>query len=115
MSIVNHAKKELEKFTGNDGDDNYSSDVKKAVIELIECFENQDHSGFSAGIVLTLFDRLAKFKTLTPLTGEDNEWMEVTDNLYQNKRHPEVFKENGKAHILDGNKQVPIEFPYLPD
>jgi hypothetical protein len=54
-------------------------------------------------MVLGIFERLARFEPLLPLTGEDDEWNEVeAGRLYQNKRASNVFKENGIAYQMDG-------------
>jgi hypothetical protein len=69
-----------------------------------------------------------RFEPLTPLTGEDNEWNQIKDNLYQNRRSPRVFKEDGQAYDIDGivfrdpdgcyvtnkDSRVNITFPYTP-
>jgi len=91
-------------------------------------FSEQEHSGFSASLVISLFQRLSKFQPLTPLTGEDDEWMEVTENTFQSKRCPTVFKEGNETYDLDskvyvlpdGSKYgakrplINITFPYTP-
>ncbi|MTV59265.1 hypothetical protein GM547_14585, partial [Streptococcus pneumoniae] len=48
------------------------------------------------------------FETIAPLTGEDDEWMDVTDvngddPLFQNVRDSRVFKDgkDGRAWFLD--------------
>ena len=48
--------------------------------------------------------RLALFETLTPLTGEENEWTEVSDGVFQNRRRSDIFKENRIAR--DNNPRV---------
>lgn len=43
---------------------------------------------------------------VTPLTGEDDEWIEVAEGVFQNKRESAIFKEadrfDGKAYYLHG-------------
>lgn len=103
--------------------------VTKCIMDLMEVFSNQGHSGFSAGYVANLFDRLVHFRPLTPLTGEDDEWNEVYHGRYQNKRCPRIFKndagnaydseywyfvdEYGSAYTnVDSHQE--ISFPYMP-
>jgi hypothetical protein len=105
MSLLDHAKYELQ-FNGFlDKDSDYNGMIGEAVLELIETFSKQGHSGMSAGIVRSIFNELADYKPLGGISGEDNEWKEVSSNLYQNKRLSGVFKDifklNGKPYYLD--------------
>lgn len=136
MSFIEHAKKEFE-LAGwtKEPVDEMQQMVMDNLLELLETFSNQGHSGFSASYVLGCFLRLSKFETLTELTGEDDEWSEIGDGtkngdvMYQNKRESAVFK-NGKdseAYWLDGNifrnqhgstftneySLVPVKFPWV--
>jgi hypothetical protein len=72
--------------------------VNDAVLELLEVFINQGHSGFSASVTLNRFKRLANHEPLVPLTGNDDEWSEMrswdNDKSFnqQNKRLSSLFK-----------------------
>ncbi len=124
MSLVNHAEEELKYIRG----DEYNDMVADAVLEIIRVFADQGHSGFSASITTNIVEKLMRFEPLTPLTGEDNEWNQISDNLYQNRRSPRVFKEDGQAYDIDGivfrdpdgcyitnkDSRVNITFPYTP-
>lgn len=128
MGLVSYAKDEL-RIAGYDSEDSdYGGMISEAVVELMEVFSKQGHSGASAPVVINLFTKLAKFEPITPLTGEDDEWNKVGENIYQNRRSPSVFKQNGVAYDLDGkvfcepngccytssNSRVNITFPYVP-
>ena len=95
MSLITHAKKEMERMWPEP--DDMQDMVKANVLELLEVFGNQGHSGSSAPYVLGLFQRLADFKPLGQLTGEDDEWMEVGPNTYKNIRCSSVFKKGKTA------------------
>ena len=126
MSLITHAKKEMERMWPEP--DDMQDMVKANVLELLEVFGNQGHSGSSAPYVLGLFQQLADFKPLGQLTGEDDEWMEVGPNTYQNIRCSSVFKKGkfGQAYWLDGvifrdqngrtftngYSRTPVQFPY---
>ncbi len=106
--------------------------VVENILELIDAFAAQGHSGSSAPYVLGLFAKLADFKPVSTLTGNDDEWMECGDGIFQNRRCFHVFKENGVAYdsegivfydvMEDGGKsyftsrdsRVPVAFPYTP-
>jgi hypothetical protein len=96
--------------------------------KLLEAFDGEGHSGTSAPYIISLFSKLAAFEPIGPLTGNDDEWDEVGEGVLQNKRCSHVFKENGKAHDIEGcvfrrpdgscftsyDSRVPIQFPYTP-
>lgn len=101
-NLVAHAQTELE-LAGLFGEgDFYGGHTGKAVIELIEVFAKQGHSGMSAPMVVNLFKELANFKPINPITGNDEEWTDV-GHCFQNNRLSSVFKEgkNGKPYYLD--------------
>lgn len=104
MTLINHAKRELEiaGLFGKNSD--YEGMLGEAVMELVEVFSNQGHSGFSASRVISLFKKVAAYECLAPLTGEDGEWNDVSvamgiDGTLQNNRVSSVFKdkETGEA------------------
>jgi hypothetical protein len=80
--------------------------INKDILEIVEVFSKQGHSGFSAGYVIRVLERLLRQSFLTPLTGEDDEWAEVSEGFYQNKRESKIFKSkddfDGKAYYIDG-------------
>jgi hypothetical protein len=98
MGLVDHAKVELE-IAGllNEEGDFYGGMTGKAVLELMEVFAKQGHSGMSAPIVADLFQKLANYKQLGPITGRDEEWGPIDDYgngnpNQQNKREYGLFK-----------------------
>jgi len=105
-SLVKHAQKELELAGLFGEDDFYKGATGKAVMQLMKVFSKQCHSGTSASIVVSLFKKLASWKTISPLTGEDSEWNDVGNDIHQNNRCSNVFKSkdrfNGKPYTLDG-------------
>lgn len=131
---MKHAEREL-KAMGYDLDDNTDGPnrwIIDGVMELLEVFESQGHSGSSAPYMANLFKKLALFEPTTPLTGEDWEWNELgyNDNMWaQNNRCSHVFKrKDGTAYDSQGivfrdpdgtcvtskGSCVDIEFPYTP-
>ena len=129
----------------NNFDDEWQEAICKNVLKMLEIFADEGHSGSSAPYAINLFEKIASFKPLTPLTGEDWEWHDVSeysgrDNgpLFQNKRCGNVFKDNTGAYDIDGivwydwytdeetgekyrshftnhKSRVPVTFPYLPN
>jgi len=83
--------------------------ICKHVLKLLEVFDGEGHSGSSAPYAINLFEKLAKFEPVAPLTGEDWEWTNVSEYggrnngiLYQNKRCGHVFKDDDGAYDMDG-------------
>jgi hypothetical protein len=115
--------------------------ICKHILHLLEVFEGEGHSGFSAKYALDIFNRIANWKPISPLTGEDDEWNDIGEYgngepHFQNKRYSSVFKDkDGKAYDIDGRvfwcwvgskeepskchftgngSAVPVTFPYTP-
>ena len=130
-NLVDYAKDELKRIGMIDSGEEYNDWATKAILDLIELFSSQSHSGFTAPYVAGMFHRLAMFKPASPLTGEDDEWNDVGDDLFQNKRYSAVFKDkDGIAYNIDGKvftddgdvwytckeSRVNVTFPYIvPD
>lgn len=108
------------------------------VLDLLNLFSKQGHSGSSGSYALSMFNRLVDFKSIAPLTGEDSEWNDTGHDVYQNKRCSTVFKDKktGECYDIDGKVfwewnidsegnayksyyhsggcHTPVTFPYTP-
>lgn len=130
-NLVKHAEIELKALGMLDSGDEMNELMCKNILELLDTFAKQGHSGFSANYCLSLFEKLAKFEPIAPLTGDDSEWNEIAEQdgtLYQNKRCSHVFKDDNGAYDIDGkvfrdstgscytskDSRVYITFPYTP-
>ena len=127
MTLLEHAQNEFD-LLGWPGNCDMQKAICKDTLELIHTFSSQGHSGFSAPYLLGMFDKLARFQPLSPLTGEADEWNDVGNGLYQNKRFTEVFKKGDQAWWIHGivfrepdgttftssDSHVPISFPWVP-
>lgn len=143
MKKLDYAKKELD-LAGiySESGDGINGWAREAILDLLLTLEKHGTSGSSVGFIVNTFEKLAYGEPLTPLTGEDNEWEDVTEycdntRTYQNKRCSSVFKseDHDKAYDInrrrfvdqDGvsftahNKENPerssmvyIDFPYTP-
>lgn len=98
MSLVDHAERELRKAGLFDSDSDYGGAMANSVMDLIRLFASQRHSGASADLAIVLFKKLAKFKTLTPITDDPDEWTDVSSMsgrpFWQNKRDSRYFSED---------------------
>lgn len=136
-NLVAHAKREFLAIgyvpLDKEQEDGPNKWIQEAVLELLTVFSKQGHSGFSAPYCINTFKALAMFEPLCPLTGDDSEWNEVGDGMFQNNRCSHVFKDkdrfDGQAYDIQGKvfveendggsytgmgSHVPITFPYTP-
>lgn len=105
MSLIDFAKKELEQAGLFDKEkDFYGGMTGTSVLELIDVFAKQGHSGMSASIVRNLFNKLADYEPINPITNLESDWNEVGNNVFQHKHVSAVFKngKNDKPYYLDG-------------
>ena len=126
-----HAERELIAlgYNLNDQEDGPNKWIQENLFELLDVFSKHGHSGSSAPYCVEAFSKLALFEPLSPLTGEDSEWTEVGDGVWQNKRASNVFKErDGKAYDIEGrvfrepdgccftnaDSRIYVTFPYTP-
>lgn len=124
-NFVKFAEEELNRIGGQE--DGMQRLMNKCVLDIVKMFDEQGHSGFSAGYAIAQIRRLLNWKPLTSLTGEEDEW-----NGDQNKRYSAVFREkDGTAYNIEGKiftddggetwwqgsgSRVPVIFPYtVPD
>lgn len=142
--LLSHAQREFHAVGWTDEQGIFKDPMQQLmceqVTELLTHFISHGHSGSSAPYAVELFSKLALYKNLCPLTGGDDEWVEVSDGVFQNRRCSHVFKDkdqfNGQAYDIyarvfydefvdeDGTTQrsyftsskshQPIEFPYTP-
>lgn len=105
MSMLEWAEQEL-RYAGydiNDPEDGPNRWLAEGTLELLKVFADQGHSGSSAPYAVALFEKLAMWKPIAPLTGEDDEWNDVGEDTWQNRRNSAVFKGNdGQAYWIEG-------------
>ncbi len=106
--MTDWARNELQMAGLFDKDSDYEGMLGEAVMDLLDKFSEQGHSGFSAELTASIFDRLVRWKPLSELTNDPNEWMEITEHqeartpglkgqvrVYQSRRSPDCFSEDG--------------------
>jgi len=144
-NLEQHAINEFRAAGWIDAAGKYTDEMQEAickhVLALIKLFADEGHSGSTAPYTVNVFEKLAKFEPLVPLTGEEWEWVDVADygnrghQLWQNKRCGRVFKDLNGAYDIDGKvfwewseyegekfksyytsreSRVPVTFPYTP-
>jgi hypothetical protein len=114
MSIVDQAKTELAAA-------GFSDDDTRVMVQILEIFFEQWDSGGAVHAVAPVLQRLIVGKPLSPLTGADDEFEEVADGVFQNKRCGSVFKDpryhgDKLAYDLDAAEpRAAISLPYWSD
>ena len=140
-----HAIKEFRAAGWTDDEGRFNCEMQEAicnhVVALLDVLANEGHSGSSASYAIDLFNKLANFEPVVPLTGEEWEWTEVADGVFQNNRCSHVFKdvsrfdgkpydinavvfwgwyvdpetgEKSKTYFTSRDSSRVIEFPYTP-
>ncbi len=104
MAMLEWAKNELELagYRADDTEEGPNKWMREGVLRLLEVFCEEGHSGSSAPYAIALFQRLASWKPLTPLTGADDEWNEIADGEFQSRRASNVFKDKDGAYWSEG-------------
>lgn len=113
--LVDHAKRELklagmfdDKVEGSVACGEWNKLCSNAVMELMELFAEQGHSGMSASMTRELFNRLAAYQPLTELTDSPDEWMLIAEDMWtpgekcwQNRRKSSCFSTDGGKTYYD--------------
>ena len=144
----NHAWREFRAAGWVDENNKFNDEMQEAicmnVLKMIEIFADEGHSGSTAPYAINLFEKIASFKPLSALTGEEWEWHVVSEyggrdngTLFQNKRCGHVFKDSSgaydskgivfydwytdketgekyKSYFTSTESRVPVTFPYTP-
>lgn len=106
--MIEHAKYELDLLLEK-CEDEEERKMQKLIndnaLEIVKKFCEMGHSGFTAEYEINMIDRLLRQKNLTKLTLNDDEFVEVSNGIYQNKRDSRIFKSkdkfNGKPYNVD--------------
>lgn len=144
-SLKKHFERELAIMNSSltEGDELLITPYIEQIKEIIDIFSKQAHSGGSAPFATDAISRTIKavlgFQILSPLTGEDSEWVDISEMhgspLWQNIRDGGVFKdENGECRYSNsivwvgedqwdqfvgrineyGSSNIIKEFPFMP-
>lgn len=133
--LLKHAQHELTLIGAGEDATDYDGLLRKAVLDIVEAFSKQGHSGLSASMTVAMVEKLLRFQPLSPLTGAEDEWIPI-DPAYstprladQNKRcsrvfrrvdgtafdiEGRVFREPDGTTFLDHRSSTDVTFPYTP-
>lgn len=101
MSLVEHARRELE-LSGQFAED---PAYAQSIVAAVAAFASYGHSGGSAGVGIHQLTTLLQFGNLSPLTDDPDEWHNVSkmsgSEMWQNRRNSEAFStDGGKTYYL---------------
>lgn len=112
MSLIDRARIELAAAKFGDED-------SAVMLEILTKFFDQWDSGGAVSVAAPVLQRLIAGKPLSPLTGEESEWVyhDFGVGCWQNIRCSTVFKNHpdGVPYDMQSGKRVPVTFPYLPE
>lgn len=132
MSQTDKHIDELKRAGLFDKDSDYEGMLGEAVQELLLVFQKQGHSGYSAQATASIFYKLIKGEPLSPLTEAEDEWMEVSEGIFQSRRISHVFidknkdkrpytidgkvfsDDEGKTYFTNHNSKVYFDLPGYP-
>lgn len=110
-NLETHAERELRRAGLFDEDSDYGGMLGSAVMRLVKQHAAEGHSGMSAEMVMEIFGIVGRFKTLTKLTSDPEEWMEVGDQdgktLFQSRRQASCFSVDGGKTYYDIDELAP--------
>ena len=114
--MIEHAKYELDLLLEK-CEDEEERKMQKLIndnaLEIVKKFCEMGHSGFSAEYEINMINRLLKQQNLTKLTLDDNEFVEISNGIFQNKRDYRIFKSkdkfDGKPYNVDTMKLYDVE------
>ena len=134
IGFINHAREQFHEcdWVNNHGEscDEYQGRIMNDLLDLLGQLDSK-YSDPELENILVSFERLARYKPLTPLTGVDSEWKDTGDH-FQNLRCSSVFKEKdelsksydidatrykdseGRIYGIGDSRRRKIEFPYFP-
>ncbi len=98
--LIQFAHTELKRAGFLDEDADYGLLTYSATMLMVTHFVSLGNSGSSANLIENILHNLLRFNSLSPLTGEDDEWFEYETGEFQNKRCSSVFKRVGNGEIV---------------
>ena len=114
-NLIEHAKIELDVIgLREDSEDEMNVAMRNHILHMVTEFAKEDHSGFSASYVINILTKLFSYKPLSPLTGDDSEWINVGDMHFWEWINNEKTGRPYKSYYTTKDSKVPIKFPYIP-
>ena len=111
---------ERERKGGDSDGFDYIEGCAKSALKAFKALCDDQHSGLSIGITRSILNSLIDHRPLTPVTGDDSEWMLCPELLedtrdyktYQNRRYASLFKDvfdDGTVKYSDNDRFICID------
>lgn len=95
MTLVEHARRELELLGQTAEDPGYSA----SIVAAVAAFSSYGHSGGSAMVAVEQLYDLLRYRTLTPITSNPDEWIDRSEisgrPFWQNLRDSAAMSTDG--------------------
>jgi hypothetical protein len=110
-NLMTFARAEVRRAGLLDSDSDYGGQIGACVLRMVEAFGWYGHSGGSAEMTLEIFNRVARFQTLGPITNNPEEWMRVNpddepEGVWQNRRQGSIFSHDGGKTYYDLDERM---------
>jgi hypothetical protein len=100
-NLIEHARTELERCGQFEEDPRFA----QSLVAAVAAFASYDgHSGSSAEIGAELLADLLRFRNLSALTNDPEEWIGHTPDMWDGENHVWQNRRNGAALSTDGGR-----------
>ena len=113
-NLEKHAEYEMRRAGLYDEDADYGGMIPEAVMKLVRALASEGHSGGSHALTMEIFNRVANFRTLTPITDDPEEWGTVEGAMWQNRRDSSFFSTDGGKTCYSVNDKDRVVKPTAP-
>jgi hypothetical protein len=107
-NTLTHAERELNILVKSSTDPENRPIIEPFIPEILALVDKFGNSGqsegsasYTAGALAEAIQKLCMQETVCPLTGIDDEWVTVADNLRQNNRCYALFRDSNGSYYLD--------------
>lgn len=87
MSLLEHAEEEMRRAGLYDDDADYGGMIPQAVLALVRAHADQGHSGGSHELVMSIFEKVIRYRPLTPITDNPRDWIDVAAECSPRAKH----------------------------
>lgn len=77
MSMLEWAKEELDRIPKDE--EGIQEIINQDILDVVEKFSRQGHSGFSASYAISILEKLLRYKPITPIEDTEGIWNEISD------------------------------------
>ncbi|HNX37038.1 MAG TPA: hypothetical protein PL124_02995 [Candidatus Cloacimonadota bacterium] len=90
--MKDHAEREMHIVGLSDPSSPDGGVIYATIVSLMRMLNTRDHSKQTLDLITTLFSELVHMKILSPLTGDESEWLPAVNGIQKNLRMPAVYR-----------------------